>query len=568
MYNPTIVMPMTRYLYLSTFRKHILGIFIFPCFLGLFIGVSTAGALEQQCVTIQLGSFADPHNAERYKEHMKNLVPYDLTEDLRIVYKPPHYAVRLGYFTDRLEARRVLSSIQGAARDVLLIEIPLPSRMSAQKPRGSGVVAEASADTSPLMSDPGRGNATSESSLSVDDSGLVVSPDDHAPVAGGDDRPLFGNTSESRTATQGAQKGRKADQPAVDQAPRSLSSSADNLFPAVKVERENADASSSAGRSPLSASPVEPDNLPWDPSGEEANQPGLPGNYFDSKHHVSLFLGGTLILLLVAVIGYVIRLRRGVRRIRTTAEKSVDPVDEKQRMHRPITSTRGAAEEPSVFSVDSAKPRLSPSFEKRVFKNIRQLAMVEANLLGVNKNLQVLYVSSCFSGEGKTTAALELAHGLAVQGGRNVLLIDWSDGKVSLTDYFSPMEQKKDPVSHGVEDFTVRVQTAYSGLDIMTLSRDAKNCARLRKDEVTTRIALLRKEYDYIIADGQPVFGSCFTMYADIFDGVILVVEAEKTKWEVVQFAIDKLQSLGGRVVGTILNKRKFYLPKFLYGKI
>ncbi len=554
--------------YTPKISMKILGTFISLCFLGLFIGVSVAGALERRLVTIQLGSFSEAQNARQYKEHLKTRVPSELVGDLRIVHKPPYHAVRLGYFADRIEAKHVLDSFHGAALDVQLVEIERPSRMSAEKSQGKNdVIKQVSVDSSPLASDPVVEKATSKPSSPVEERGRAVSSGDHAEVAGAGDASFTENASSSQTDTQDDHDPRKADRASANQIAGSPSGLAGNLSSEATIERGKEDASSTE-RFAVSANPAESDNATKDPSEQADNVLDVPDEHFGSEYHVSLYLWGSLILMMGVVSGWAIRRRAGSRRIKTKSDKSNDRVDRHRGISCPLTSASGGAEEPTVHGADSAQPRLSRWFEKRLVKNTRELAMIEPNLLGVSKDFRVLYVSSCFAKEGKTTAALELSYGLAVQGGRKVLLVDWSDGEVSLTEYFSPLEHTSRPVGHGVKDFDVRVHTAYNGLDIMTLSRDARNCARLRKDEVMSRIALLRKEYDYIIADGQPVFGSCFTMYADIFDGVILVVEAEKTKWEVVQLAVDKLQSLEGRVVGTILNKRKFYLPKFLYGKI
>jgi len=46
---------------------------------------------------------------------------------------------------------------------------------------------------------------------------------------------------------------------------------------------------------------------------------------------------------------------------------------------------------------------------------------------------------------------------------------------------------------------------------------------------------------------------------------VVLVVESELTRAQVVDYAIDRLNSSGANILGTILNKRQFNIPKWLY---
>lgn len=48
-------------------------------------------------------------------------------------------------------------------------------------------------------------------------------------------------------------------------------------------------------------------------------------------------------------------------------------------------------------------------------------------------------------------------------------------------------------------------------------------------------------------------------------DGVILVIEAEKTRKEAVGKLKNRILASGGHVVGAILNKRRYHVPEFIY---
>jgi hypothetical protein len=47
-----------------------------------------------------------------------------------------------------------------------------------------------------------------------------------------------------------------------------------------------------------------------------------------------------------------------------------------------------------------------------------------------------------------------------------------------------------------------------------------------------------------------------------------MVFEAEEDRWEVAQRAKDRLAMGGATLVGGILNKRLFYVPKWLYQRL
>jgi Mrp family chromosome partitioning ATPase len=76
----------------------------------------------------------------------------------------------------------------------------------------------------------------------------------------------------------------------------------------------------------------------------------------------------------------------------------------------------------------------------------------------------------------------------------------------------------------------------------------------------------LRERFDLIIVDSPPA-----TMFHDgpgivsMVDGVVLVVEAEKTRWPVALSVKEKIEQSGGRILGVVFNKRKYYIPKWLY---
>ena len=51
-------------------------------------------------------------------------------------------------------------------------------------------------------------------------------------------------------------------------------------------------------------------------------------------------------------------------------------------------------------------------------------------------------------------------------------------------------------------------------------------------------------------------------------DGVVLVLEAEKTRWQVADKARESIENHGGKVLGVVLNKRRYYIPDFIYSRI
>jgi len=76
----------------------------------------------------------------------------------------------------------------------------------------------------------------------------------------------------------------------------------------------------------------------------------------------------------------------------------------------------------------------------------------------------------------------------------------------------------------------------------------------------------LKERFDLIIVDTPPatMFPDGLAIVSQV-DGVILVVEAEKTRWQVALNVREKIEKHGGNILGIVFNKRKFYIPDFIY---
>src|SRR4029453_15104045 len=82
-------------------------------------------------------------------------------------------------------------------------------------------------------------------------------------------------------------------------------------------------------------------------------------------------------------------------------------------------------------------------------------------------------------------------------------------------------------------------------------------------------LAELGSTHDYVVVDGSDCSRSSdVSQVARVFDAVVLVIECEKTSWEVVQQAADGVRKSGGRLLEAVLNKRRYYIPRRLYGKV
>jgi hypothetical protein len=79
-------------------------------------------------------------------------------------------------------------------------------------------------------------------------------------------------------------------------------------------------------------------------------------------------------------------------------------------------------------------------------------------------------------------------------------------------------------------------------------------------------INLLRTEFDYTIIDCPSLRESGDLLgIAPFVDGVILVVEANRTRREQPRQAEQRISAAGGTLLGYILNKRTYEVPRWIY---
>jgi Mrp family chromosome partitioning ATPase len=84
-------------------------------------------------------------------------------------------------------------------------------------------------------------------------------------------------------------------------------------------------------------------------------------------------------------------------------------------------------------------------------------------------------------------------------------------------------------------------------------------------DPISKLLTDLRERFDFVIIDGAPLDGYSESFFlASKVDGVILVVESERTTKQVVKKIKKELEWGPVNLLGIVLNKKKNYLPSFL----
>jgi len=79
----------------------------------------------------------------------------------------------------------------------------------------------------------------------------------------------------------------------------------------------------------------------------------------------------------------------------------------------------------------------------------------------------------------------------------------------------------------------------------------------------------LRQRFDLILIDSPPATTSPDGLdISPKVDGIVLVVEADKTRWPVAESVKERIKRSGGKILGIVLNKRRYYIPNFIYKRL
>lgn len=180
----------------------------------------------------------------------------------------------------------------------------------------------------------------------------------------------------------------------------------------------------------------------------------------------------------------------------------------------------------------------------------------------------VLHLAASMPREGTSTVARELAHVAASAPWCRVLLLDGNPGRNDQSAYFgasSLPEVGVHPIDGSSID-TVRIGFRHVHFDLATIPISG---GQSEPAAVRATYAALRRAFTLVIVDCPPILTTPDTaVLSEYADGVLLVVEAERTRSPVIVRAKEEIQAAGGSVKGVIMNKRRYYIPRFIYNRL
>lgn len=204
----------------------------------------------------------------------------------------------------------------------------------------------------------------------------------------------------------------------------------------------------------------------------------------------------------------------------------------------------------------------------------------EEEMLLLHQNLEALLPNTSKAilfigaqeGEGTSTLVRDFALVSAVRLKKSVLLLD--------ADYRNPTQHRFfrihpkhtwDEILRNKRTFKKALyRIGDTSLQVFPIPQNSGSLPRtLYSAEKEGFWGELKQKYDLILIDSAPVaIAHDGVDLSRIVDGVVLVLEAEKTRGPAAKSMKDRIVNNGGKILGIVFNKRRYYIPEWMYKRL
>lgn len=227
---------------------------------------------------------------------------------------------------------------------------------------------------------------------------------------------------------------------------------------------------------------------------------------------------------------------------------------------RPISEIR-RTEIPSILGLPALQM-------EREMSRLHQSLMT---LLSDSQNYIIQFIGSR-ENEGTSTIVREFGRFLGEKCNMSVLLVDGDPLRMSQHQVFRhhpgvSLQQ----ISHegGILDKAI-FQVRNSRVFLCRLAGQIEGKSSLSfSTNVQDLWNSLRKKFQFVLIDSAAMDSDADPLaLCSSVDGVVLVVEAEKTRSQVVANMKDRVVQNGGNVLGLVFNKQRYYIPEWIYKRL
>lgn len=231
---------------------------------------------------------------------------------------------------------------------------------------------------------------------------------------------------------------------------------------------------------------------------------------------------------------------------------------------------RRGLEEPAVISPQVPVPSYLPSdfhglnMEKRMIRLYQNIALLFPNFVG-----KIIQFMGSREGEGTSTIVRELGRVSANNFRSKVLLLDADRSNPSqhLAFHIRPEFGWEDALREEKPIDQATYQIDDSNLFLSPVSpRYELSSSILDSPRMNSFLIELRQRFDLILIDSSPALMNPESIaFSRRADGVVLILEAERTRWSLAERVKEQTIKNGGKILGIVFNKRQYHIPKFIY---
>ncbi len=187
-------------------------------------------------------------------------------------------------------------------------------------------------------------------------------------------------------------------------------------------------------------------------------------------------------------------------------------------------------------------------------------------------SIKTILFAATTHGDGCSTTSLNFATTLAKDSRLKVLLIEVNLRTASLHEVFNIDDnQGLSAIVKDESDVGGKIKKVGAG-NLFVIPCGGKYTdpvALLESEQFSDFLEKMRDRFDYIILDAPPVpnFSECRALCARV-DGAVLVIKSGKTRRQVALRAKRQMEEAGGKLLGVVLNKKKYYIPDWIYRRL
>jgi Mrp family chromosome partitioning ATPase len=214
--------------------------------------------------------------------------------------------------------------------------------------------------------------------------------------------------------------------------------------------------------------------------------------------------------------------------------------------------------------IDSLSVPLHKGAREKVVSLVRGLFLLPASTV---RSVAIAATEPSTEVAAITLAAAECLANLTSE---RVCVVDVDFDRPQLHRHFRPRSpQGLSDVLQGKAELASALTRTASNLWILPAGTVEQPAAGYRSEGLLEVMAAVRRETDFLLLQSPPLIDtSAAIAFGKMTDGMIVVVEANRTRRDFAQTLKGKLDAAHVRILGAIFNNRRFPIPEKIYSKL